>query len=649
MPQPLPAGAPARRPAPHVLVPVAVALVALAVYANALRNGYALDDEFIVQRNPVVHGFGRLHALLLGSYWPNSAELYRPVTLLSFAADWALTGGSVAWMHGVNVALHAAATALMAALVWRLGGGAWAAAAAGALFAVHPVHVEAVANLVGRAEILATVLVLLACHLFLGGRPGGPLRIAGIALLYLLALGAKEIAVSLPALLLVVDAVRSRAERVPAGRLLARNRFLLAALAATLAGYLALRHAALGMTVGTAPAPYLRGISTGDRLATAARLWPEYLRLLLWPRDLSAEWGPDAIVPVGWGSPLAWLGVATCALLAAAAWASWRRTRWVAAAVLWLAAALFPVSHVLFPVGVMMAERTLYLASASLVFLLPPLVATVERERPAVRRAGAALLAVLLGLGAARTWLRTPVWASSNAVFDAMVAEHPDLWWVQWKAGQLLAKAGRPGEALSWYRKALPRVHYNHYVMNMDYASLLLSLGRGGEAEGLLRHTIAEYPTATPAYGLLAAVRIEQGRYREAVELSWRARAIPRYGALSAGTIAHRLALAYDGLGRLDSALVQRRLVLTVPVLRRAPNGWYHYARLLAETGDSAGAAAALDSARVRAAPQARPLFTLRPMPRLQSSLFTGWGPPPAAGVRADPPEGGAPLEAAAP
>jgi tetratricopeptide (TPR) repeat protein len=625
MREPSPPGAASRRLS--AALAAAAALLAAVVYARALRNGIALDDEFIVQVNPAVHGFGRLHDLLLGPYWPQSGELYRPVTLATFAADWALTGGSLPWMHGVNVALHAAATALVVLLVWRLGGGAWAAGAAGAAFAVHPVHVEAVANLVGRAELLATIPVLLACHLFLSDRPRAPaVRIAAISLLYLLALGAKEIAVSLPALLLVLDAVRSRGERVPARRLLVRNLPLLAALAATLAAYLAIRHYALGATVGTAPAPYLRGISTPDRLATAARLVPEYLRLLLWPRDLSAEWGPDAIVPVSWASPLAWAGVAALVLLAVAAWASWRRTRWAAAAVLWLAATLFPVSHVLFPVGVMMAERTLYLASVCLAFLLPPLVAVVARERLAVRRAAAALLAVLLALGALRTWRRTPVWASSNAVFDAMVEEHPELWWVEWKAGQLLVKAGRLDEALPWYRKALAKTRYNHYPMDMDYASLLQAMGRGGEAEPVLRHAIATFPTAVSAYVSLASLRIDQGRYREAVELSRHAAAIRRPGTLLQGHVDHRLALAYDGLGRVDSALAWRRTSLAAPEQRRFAHVWYHYARLLAEAHDPAGAAAALDSARARTEPADRALLRLDPLPPLSSPRLKGWG-----------------------
>ncbi|HEX8905744.1 MAG TPA: hypothetical protein VF771_12915, partial [Longimicrobiaceae bacterium] len=105
----------ARRVSPRAAV-LGPALLAAAVYANALANGFALDDEFVVQHNPAVRGFGDLHALLLGPYWPGSHVLYRPLTLLSFAVDWTL-GGSPAWMHAVNVVLHALAAALVALLL----------------------------------------------------------------------------------------------------------------------------------------------------------------------------------------------------------------------------------------------------------------------------------------------------------------------------------------------------------------------------------------------------------------------------------------------------------------------------------------------------------------------------------------------------
>jgi tetratricopeptide (TPR) repeat protein len=610
------------RPRPAAVLALA-ALAACAVYANALRNGYALDDAFILRDNPAVHGLGSLRAVLLGAWWPGTNEMYRPVTLLSFAVEWALFGDAPAWFHAASVLLHAGASALAAGLVLRLGGGRAAALGAGLLFAVHPVHVEAVSNLVGRAEVLATLGVLAACHLYLARRVGAGARLAGVAVLYLLALGAKESAAVLPALLLVVDALRTRDEGTGPLRLLRRNALLLGVLALCLAGYLALRQQVLG-GFGTDPAPYLRGISTADRLATAVRLWPEYVRLMLFPRDLSAEWGPDALRPATWGEPMVWLGLLLGMGLAAAAWRSWRGDRWVAAAVLWFAFSVLPVSQLLFPVGVLLAERTLYLPSAALVFLLPPLAAFVRRReewvRPAVLAGG-----VALALLAARTWARTPSWESTNAVFSQMVADHPEVWFVEWQAGELLVRGGRAEEALPWYEKAAEKVDRNHPGMNVAYASILLDLGRADEAEPLLRRTLALEPGLAPARQHLASVLLQRGRHREALALLDRA-ALAGADAATRERMEHRRALAYDGLGRADSALAVREAALRAARGGASGPAWYHYARLLALRGRMDEARAAADSARGRFPPAYRSRVTVDPIPPLDEPLLRGWG-----------------------
>lgn len=613
-------------------MPLGVGLLALAVYANALRNGYALDDEAIILRNRVVHGLGDLRGVLLGPYWTDTGELYRPVTLLTFALGWAVHGPSTVAMHAWNVGVHAACSALVAVLVLRLGGGRTAAALAGALFAVHPVHVEAVANGVGRAELLATLFVLAGSLAYLGGRARAPGRIAAVCALYLLALGAKEIAVSFPALLLVLDVLRTRRARTPLHRVFRDNLPLLAALTATLAVYLALRVAATEGLMSNSPAPYFYGVTAARRVATAVRVWPEYLRLLLWPADLSMDWGPDAIRVVGWGSPRVWLGLAVGAALAAGAALSWRRGRWVAGAVAWLALALLPVSNLLFPIGVVLAERNLYLPSVGLAFVFPPLVAAVARApRRGARVLATAAAAVLLALGAARTWARTPDWRSSRTILYAMMEAHPEIWWVEWNAGHILARSGRPVEAIPWFHRAMRKVNGYHGIMNLDYATVLRDAGRFGDAEPVLRHCIRTFRKSVPPYTLLASLLVEQRRYAEVLPLMDAAERIPRYGALSSAEINDRRALAYDGLGRLGPALAARRASLRDPFLRRAFSPWYHYARLLAAAGDTAGARAALDAAKARTTPRVRPLLTLDPLPSLQSTLVRGWGKLPGA------------------
>ncbi len=604
-------------------VPVLVALAACVVYANAWRNGYALDDGFILANNPLVHGLGNVGALLGSAWWPGTNELYRPLTLLSFAVEWQLFGDAPAVFHATNVLLHAAASALVAWLVLRLDGGRAAALGAGLLFAVHPVHVEAVANLVGRAEVLAALGVLAACHLHLSTRVSTGARVAGIAVLYLLALGAKESAATLPVLLLAVDLLRTRGEGTGAAALLRRNAALLGVLGAVLLGYVAMRVQLLG-GLGSDPAPYLRDLSTADRLATALRLWPEYVRLLFWPVDLSAEWGPDALRPAGWGEPLVWMGLLLGVALAAVAWMSWKGDRWIAGGLLWFAAAVFPVSQIPYTAGVLLAERTLYLPSVALAFFIPPAVAALRRHPAALNQSLAAAGAIVLLLGL-RTWTRTPSWQSTQAVFEQMANDHPNVWMVQWHAADLLVQGGRAEEALPWYVRAAEKVGGRPPGLNVSHASVLLDLGRLDEAEPVLRRTVELAPGLGAARLYLGSVLVQRGRYREALAVMSPDSVQEADGGMR-DRLDHRRALAYDGLGQVDSALALREASLRASGGQASGPAWYHYARLLALRGRMDQARAALDSARARFAPEYHARITLDPLPSLDEPLLRGWG-----------------------
>jgi len=142
---------------------LAVGASAFVSYAGSLWNRFALDDVYIVVLNPVVHAPSGLWRAFGASYWAGNINttVYRPLAVASYALDWII--GAAPWFHLVNVLWHVAAAVLVAALVRRWAGDA-AALIAGVLFAVHPVHVEAVANVVGRNELMAAVFVVLAVY-----------------------------------------------------------------------------------------------------------------------------------------------------------------------------------------------------------------------------------------------------------------------------------------------------------------------------------------------------------------------------------------------------------------------------------------------------------------------------------------------------
>src|SRR5881394_1395264 len=161
-----------------------VFVAAILLYLPTVRYGFVQDDRAIVVSNPAAHSVPAALRAFDDPYWPreSGAGLYRPVTILSYAVDWTLSGGRPGWLHLMNALWHGMVTVLLVILLARwlptLG-----AAAAGLVFAWHPVHVEAIASLVGRAELLAAVGILGAV---LAARRGwwiGALLCAALAML----------------------------------------------------------------------------------------------------------------------------------------------------------------------------------------------------------------------------------------------------------------------------------------------------------------------------------------------------------------------------------------------------------------------------------------------------------------------------------
>jgi hypothetical protein len=183
-------------------------LLSVAVYLPSLGNGHALDDLGDIVENSAVHGIGNAREILTSPYrggLPPGRSPYRPITSLSFALSWSMGDGAPLPFHLLNVALHAANTALVTGLLTVLGANPILALFGGALFAVHPVHSEAVANGVGRADALMTLFVLLGVLAYLRPRQTEWKRVALVATAYALALGAKENGVVLPGLLVAVS------------------------------------------------------------------------------------------------------------------------------------------------------------------------------------------------------------------------------------------------------------------------------------------------------------------------------------------------------------------------------------------------------------------------------------------------------------
>lgn len=622
------------------LASAGLALLAVLVYANAAGNGFAGDDVPILRDNALVHSLRSLPALIGHPYWPDAPELWRPVTLLDFALGWTVSGGNPAFFHIMNVVLHATVVVALFHLVRRLAGGIAGAAAGAAHFAVHPVHVEAVSGIVGRSDLIAALFVLLACHAHITRTLRPAVRIGATALCYAIALGGKEIAVTLPLLLALIDRVRgARFDRRAIG-----------VLAAVLVLYLGARAAVLGSVIGTLPASYLFGVPVVDRIAMAVATWPRIALLVLWPATLSSEWGPGLLgTPVAWSDPAVLGGLLLLVAVAACTAMSWRRQPLVALALLWFVIAYAPVSSLLFAGGTLLAERELYLPTAGLAFLGVPAVrwlqAMAPARRPLLTRAAAIACVLLLMLAAARTRTRTPVWRSTETLAAALIADHPQSFRSIWRAADQRVVSGDAASAIALYRQAADLTRGFEYGLDLNFASVLIAAGRPAEAEALLVKAIQRTPRGTQGRFLLAGARIAQSRFSDAIAAVDAALAQPHVSPSDSMRLAHAGALAYDGLGNIDAALARRLAslgdegdrVLAGPVVAGAPavsqgaaefEPWAHLARLEYMAGHPREAKRALERARALAPVALRDSLTFAALLDARSRLVYGpWKP----------------------
>ncbi|OLC47129.1 MAG: hypothetical protein AUH68_01545 [Gemmatimonadetes bacterium 13_1_40CM_4_69_5] len=417
-----------------------VFLLAVGLFLPTTRYGFVQDDRGVIVHNPAAHSVPAAIRAFDKAYWPPPARggLYRPVTILTYAVDWELSAGASSWFHFVNAVLHGIVCVLVV-LVFERWLPAVGAVAAGLVFAVHPVHVEGVASVVSRAELLVATGMLAAV---LAARRGW--WVAAV-LAATLAMFSKEHGVITGVVIMIDDWLRPRGTR--------RYPILFyASLAAVTIGYLGVWYAVgRGATADVAP-PFL-GVGASGRLAVALPAILRAARLLVWPLDLSADYTPQVIpAPGAFGAAalvgvIVVLGVLMLAL----------RTRRGAPALCFAAAvaalAYLPTSNLLFASGVVLAERNLYLP-VLLVAVLAGMGAMVIALRTlSYRRTAAAIAAMVFVLGA-RSARRLPVWRDNRALLLTTLVEHPESYRAHFSAAAVYAGMGQPAAARREYAVA---------------------------------------------------------------------------------------------------------------------------------------------------------------------------------------------------
>jgi tetratricopeptide (TPR) repeat protein len=527
---------------------VGTAAAAALVYLNAFGRQFVLDDVRLIHDNPRIRSLANVPHLFASSYWDvqGAQALYRPLVLASYAVNYAIHGLSTYGYMATNVALHVTVSVLLFALVRAIGGSLFAATAAGLVFAVHPVHTEAVTGISGRSELLAALFFLAAILLHHMARRVGPGAIvfrAGTAACFGLALLGKESAMTLilvvPAMDALVSAPRQNREPVNGVSRVLTDYVSLVAVAL---GYLAVRRAVLGsitiaegaiapldnplVPVTTMPLGERMGATPAQAVMTAFAVMAEYARLLVWPARLSADYSYSQILLVTSArDPRFLAGAVLAAACVAGVVLLWRRRQIAAFGLAFFLLTFSIVSNLVVRIGTVCAERLMYLPSAGLCIAVAIGAERMTTTSRAWRRITYGVLAVSIVLASARTWTRNRDWANEVTLWTAAIQAAPHSARVQYEYGRLLlnqaqdaAQAGQTAEAERLYGDA--RTHlatavtiFPSYSLPIDGLAIIASLrGRYDEALPLYARALQAWPGNYASLTNWASAQWEQSR-----------------------------------------------------------------------------------------------------------------------------------------
>jgi tetratricopeptide (TPR) repeat protein len=505
----------------------------LVSHAPLLRSGYVQDDHVAIEANALVAA-GSVSAIVNAGYWDSAVggdrSLYRPVTVASFALERAAFGVHPGLSHAINLILHAAVCWLLFSIAVRCGIDPTAALLAAVVFAVSPSKSEAVANVVGRSELLAALFTLGAvrCALETGVRTAA-WAAAGCVIL---AGGSKETGiVALP--LVVLVALFGRTALDVCGMMLP------SALAFVV--FIVFRTRALdaffpAQTVPVIDNPLVR--EHGVRYAaTAMALVARYASLVVWPFRLANDYS-GASIPIE-ATFAAYRPLLGAALLAALAFVATRgRVAALFAAIVFLPYLL--VSQFIVPAGAIFAERFLYLPVAGVCLLLALAIGALG---VGARRVAIAV-SVVFGIA---MFARSGDWRTDATIFAATARNNPKspkaLYWLSrfddaiatwpelagpWQdKGLKLAKDGDLAGAERALRESV-RLEPGRESGRLNLGIVLHRRGALDAAEREVRKAILLDPDNPRAFAELGHVRYDAGRFAAAAVAYRRAVALGR-------------------------------------------------------------------------------------------------------------------------
>uniref|UniRef100_Q01XC0 TPR repeat-containing protein n=1 Tax=Solibacter usitatus (strain Ellin6076) TaxID=234267 RepID=Q01XC0_SOLUE len=478
---------------------VLLAIAVFAAYAPVLHFDFVTyDDPDYVTANPRVQA-GLSAAGIAWAFGAGYAGNWFPLTWLSHMLDVSLFGLDAGWHHFTNLWLHALSTLLWFAVLQRLTGARWRSALVAFLFGLHPLHVESVAWVAERKDVLSGLFwpLTLWAYAAYTARPGVWRYTATLAL-FCLGLMAKPMIVTLPLVLLLLD-------RWPLRRgtkLLEKLPFFAGSLAISILTFLVHRDIGAAATLTLIP--------LATRLENALISYCAYVLQMLWPANLAVFYPyPQGSLAI----PAALAGIAI-ALVTAFTIRAFPRRPYLAAGWLWYVITLLPVIGLVQVGAQARADRYTYIPMIGLAIALVWGAAEALDRRPRIRMSAAiAVCAACLAL----TWQQVQYWRDSVALYRHAIAVTDENYVAHYNLAAVLETRGDLAEAAAELRETV-RIRPRFAPAHSELGQVLGKLGLPGEALPALQQAKSLQPDLTDIDLRLGAVLGSLGRADQAAD-----------------------------------------------------------------------------------------------------------------------------------
>jgi len=504
-----------RKSAPVVISVCAVlGLLIWIVFGQTLHHEFTnYDDIDYVTKNAQV-GRGLTLEGIGWAFTHLHAANWHPLTWISHMLDAQLYGMNAGGHHLTNLLLHTATAILLFLLVRQMTGALWRSAFVAALFAIHPLHVESVAWVAERKDVLSGlffILTLMAYVRYIGAPDRR--RYALTLLFFVLGLMSKPMLVSVPLILLLLDywplerlpslSLTTAEERKTAARLLwEKLPFMIPVAAACVVTVLAQRETIVPAT----------RIDFGSRLANAAVAYLDYIRQMIWPKDLAVFYPWDAARLGIWHVSLAvgfLVGMTVAAIML-------RGRRYFATGWLWYLIMLVPVIGILQVGYQARADRYTYLPQIGLYLLIAWAAVNVgeklRHHRVWLGALGGTVIIVLTFVAHAQAGY----WKNSETLWVHAVASTKTNAIAELNLGEALQRQGRNREARAHFETSL-RINRNQPGLLAVVGEFYQEEGRLSEALEFLHEAIAQAPNDQNAHYNLGNLYLQIGNAKEAL------------------------------------------------------------------------------------------------------------------------------------